>query len=251
MPAFPVETSRGLPALPVLSVEEALDESALLHSGASLEEVAAIRRCAAWTTTFPLQRVKKGRRVEAICPMLAPALSARGIVFSSLLLGEREPELERLDEVLRDAAEVFENEVTCADPRLRCLVLVLPGVRGARLLEATDPARGIKNELLRRGILVGEFFPTCPFATTFNPRLFALRSPAPMYVLRTFPESDWRFICQIPSWQRTYRDRFGEPPEKLRHLGGPLWRLKQKFAWRIDALKRRLFPVPEETETTG
>lgn len=251
MPTFPVETSPGVSALPVLSVEEALDEPTLLHSGASLEEVSAIRQCAAWTTTFPLQRVRKRRRVEAICPMLAPSLMARGLVFSSLSMGEREPDLDRLDEVLREAADVFDRKIDCVDSRLKCLVLILPGVRGARLLEATTPERSIKNELLRRGILVGEFFPTCPFATTFNPRLFALRSPAPMYVLRTFLESDWRFICQIPSWQKTYRERFGEPPEKLRHLGGPLWRLKQKLVWRIDALKRRFLLRKEETGLPG
>lgn len=214
----------------------------MFREGLSIEEAEDMRRCAAWTTTYPLQRVKKRRRVEAICPMLAPSLTSRGLVFAHVSMGEREPSLERLDDLLSEAADRFENEVTCPDPRLRCLVVVIPDVRGGCLLEATDPRRGIKNELLRSGILVGEFFPSCPFATTFNPRLFALRSPSPMYVLRSFIESDWRFICQIPEWQQTYRDRFGEPPAKLRHLGGPIWRLKQKVGWRIDALWRHLAP---------
>jgi hypothetical protein len=233
--------------LPLLDVAGALDESAWLARGVSREDCELIRRCVAWTTTYPLQRVRKRRRVEAICPMLAPALSAGGMVFSVASGEGREPSLERLDELLREAAEVFETRVPCDDPRLRCLVLILPGVRGGRLLEATDPARGIKNELLRRGILAGEFFPTCPFATTFNPRLFALRSPAPMYVLRTFLESDWRFICQIPAWQQTYRERFGEPPARMRHLGGRWWRLKQKVLWRIHALNGRFRPDPGST----
>jgi len=235
--------------LKLLTVERALDETGLLREGFSLEDAAALSKCARWTTTYPLQRVKKRRRVEAICPMMAPALAARGVSFTLAPMDERETPLERLDDLLRQAARLFETRMVCDDPRLRCLVVVVPGVRGGRLLEATTPDREIKNELLGRGILVGEFFPSCPFATTFNPRLFALRSPAPMYVLRSFMESDWRFICQIPAWQRTYRARFGEPPAKLRHLGGPIWRLKQKIGWRVDAVRQRLFPrSPEPIE---
>jgi hypothetical protein len=246
MPSLSSPPFRDSLGMTLLSVNCALDEAAMFREGLSIEEAEDMRRCAAWTTTYPLQRVKKRRRVEAICPMLAPSLTSRGLVFAHVSMGGREPSLERLDDLLREAADRFENEVTCPDPRLRCLVVVIPDVRGGRLLEATDPRRGIKNELLRRGILVGEFFPSCPFATTFNPRLFALRSPSPMYVLRSFIESDWRFICQIPEWQQTYRDRFGEPPAKLRHLGGPLWRLKQKIGWRIDALRRRFAPGSSE-----
>lgn len=231
---------------PLFSVEEALDGEGLMCSGLDPEVAGAVTDCARWTATYPLQRVKKRHREEAICPMMAPALAARSVYFSARRVSDRELPLESLDTILREAAVVFEEKIVSRDPRLRCLVLVLPGVRGGRLLEATDPARAIKNELLQRGILVGEFFPGCPFATTFNPRLFALRSPAPMYVLRSFIESDWRFICQVPAWQRTYRARFGEPPEKLRHLGGPLWRLRQKISWRIEAVKKRVLPSPAD-----
>lgn len=226
----------------LLTVSVALDEAGLIRSGMAPTRAAAVSRCAHWSTTYPLKRVKKHRRVEAICPMVAPALAAGSLYFAAADVSEREVPLEELDHLLREGATVFEDHVITGDPRLRCLVLVLPGAKGSRLLEATAPSRGIKNELLKRGILVGEFFPGCPFATTFNPRLFALRSPAPMYVFRSFIESDWRFICQIPEWQRTYRERFGEPPAKLRHLGSSFWRLKQKIGWRVDALKRRLFP---------
>jgi hypothetical protein len=187
-----------------------------MHLGLDPESAGAVTDCARWTTTYPLQKVKKRHREEAICPMMAPALAARSVYFSVKRVSDRELPLESLDTILREAAAVFEEKIVSPDPRLRCLVLVVPGVRGGRLLEATDPAREIKNELLRRGILVGEFFPGCPFATTFNPRLFALRSPAPMYVLRSFVESDWRFICQIPC--------------VAAHLPGTLWRAAGKTA---------------------
>lgn len=223
---------------PAIQPERAVLPSAWRDLGASQEDAEKIARCAVWTTTFPLQKVRKRKRVEAICPMVGPSLADRSLVFSAFSMGTPEPSDEALDRVLREAADLFEGAIDASDPRLRCLVLILPDIRGGRLLEATDPSREIKNELLRRGILVGEFFPSCPFATTFNRRLYALRSPAPMYVLRTFIESDWRFICQVDAWKETYRARFGEPPAHLRHLGGPLWLLGQKFVWRWDAFAK-------------
>lgn len=220
---------------------EVCDRQRLLEMGLSAEATGKVADCAAWTMTYPLKRVKKHRRVEAICPMVAPSLAADGMRYAIASVGEREPALESLDNLLMKAADSFDG-IETDDPRLRCLVVVAPEVKGSRLLDATRPDRKIKNQLLRRGILVGEFFPSCPFATTFNPRLFALRSPAPMYVLRTFLESDWRFICQIPEWQKTYRERFGDPPRKLKHLGGPVWRLRQKIGWRVNAVLGRIFP---------
>lgn len=224
-----------------LTPVEVCDRQRLLEMGLSAESTGKVADCAAWTMTYPLKRVKKHRRVEAICPMVAPSLAADGMRYSVASVGGREPALDRLDGLLIEAADSF-DQIETDDERLRCLVVVVPEVKGSRLLEATRPDRDIKNRLLQRGILVGEFFPSCPFATTFNPRLFALRSPAPMYVLRTFLESDWRFVCQIPQWQKTYRERFGDPPRKLKHLGGPVWRLRQKIGWRADAVLRRLFP---------
>ncbi|MDF1824941.1 MAG: hypothetical protein P1U68_09885 [Verrucomicrobiales bacterium] len=237
-----------LPVTSLLSLRDAGDHRNWLAEGVSTGVADTIVACVDWAATYPVHKVRKHRRVEAICPMVAPSIADRSFYFAGAFPETREPALTALDEILWSAADRFESEIDASDPRLRCLTLVLPGVRGARLLEATDPSRGIKRDLLRRGILVGEFFPSCPFATTFNPRLFALRSPAPMYVFRTFLESDWRFICQVPAWQTVYRERFGEPPRKLRHLGGRGWRLKQKLKWRVDALKNRLAPAkPEES----
>jgi hypothetical protein len=232
---------------PFYLVDEATDMANWLREGAPAEAAQKIVDCVEWTSSYPLRRVKKHRRIEAICPMVGPSLADQSLYFAAAFLSSREPSLEELDEVLRCSADRFDREIIASDPRLRCLTLVLPGVRGARLLEATEPERSIKGELLKRGILVGEFFPSCPFATTFNPGLFALRSPAPMYVFRTFLESDWRFLCRIPAWQKIYRERFGDPPRHLRHLGGRAWRLKQKVKWRVDALFNRITPAKSES----
>lgn len=218
---------------------EARDVGSLRESGLDASQIKALSSCAAWTETYPVQRVKKHRRrVEAICPMVGPSIAADAMHFTVDQVGT-DASLEAIDALLLRRAETFARIKTDADPRLRCLVVVIPDVQGQRLLDATSPERTLKNELLRKGILVGEFFPTCPFATTFNPQLLALRSPAPMFVLRPFLDSDWRFICRVPDWQETYRERFGDPPDHLRHLGGFWWRMAEKIRWRLGRLTRR------------
>ena len=223
-------------------IEEARSSTTWLGEGFSPVDSEKIAECADWTAIYPQQRVKKYRRFEPLCPMVAPSISANGMYVAAVDLEEREPALSDLDGLLMKAGVSFTESIQIEDPRLKCLILMLPGVKGQRLLDATDPGRNVKNDLLKQGVLVGEFFPTCPFATTFNPRLFALRSPVPMYVLRSFIETDWRFICQVPEWQKTYRERFGDPPPKLRHIGGFWWRMRQKLFWKWDALANRLLP---------
>lgn len=100
-------------------VDRARHAEYLLREGVSPAETDAMSRCAEWTSTFPLQRVRKGRRIEAICPMVGPSIADRSMHISSVVLGEREPALEKLDEVLRRAADVFEEEIAASDPRLR------------------------------------------------------------------------------------------------------------------------------------
>ncbi|MEM9015597.1 MAG: DUF6875 domain-containing protein [Verrucomicrobiota bacterium] len=241
MPVVPEESTTRLDLLPdPVALSDAADSSVWVERGLSPEAAEKTARCAEWSSTFPRQRVQKRGRREAICPMVEPSIRDRAIWVSALELGLREPSLGELDRILRAAADQFETQVTASDAKLRCLIVVLPGVRGARLLEATDPVRGIKRELLKRGILAGEFFPSCPFATTFNPRLFALRSPGPMYVLRSFIETDWKFICKVPAWQFLYRERFGAPPRSQARYGGWWWRQQERLRWRWEAVLNRL-----------
>ena len=137
-------------------------------------------------------------------------------------------DLESMDELMRRQVDAFLRMESNVDPRLRCLIVVIPNLEGCKLLEATDSARPIRNEFLNQGVFVGEFFPSHSFAATFHPKLQALWSPAPMLVLRPFLESDWRSVSRVPEWRATYRSLFGEPPAYLHSLG----KFRQRLRWR-------------------
>jgi len=219
----------------ILGIEPGLDRSTVRAAGYGEDAASALVSCAEWVATFPVRRVRKKSRLEAICPFVQPSIDAGRMKIVAEELFDPES-LRSFDNLLRRNAIRFRDLTNGGDPMLACLVVVVPGVRGSRLLEATHPGRPIKNELMREGIMVGEFFPSCPFATTFNPKLFALRSPAPMYVLRGFIESDWRFIAKVPEWQKTYRERFGNPGGRMARIGGTWWRWKERVRWRWRAM---------------
>ncbi|MFT5465552.1 MAG: hypothetical protein ACI8UO_000647 [Verrucomicrobiales bacterium] len=180
----------------------------------------AIRATNEWVTKFITKRVNKQGSREAICPFVEPSIKKKAI-FYAIAQPDEPNEIDSIDQELRRFANVFHALEPKEMPAsiVKSVVAIYPETRGPLLLEATDPKRDLKGDLLEAGILAGEFFSTCPFATTFNPKLFALRSPHPMYVLRSFIDTDWRFIAQVERWRDIYHDRFGDPPEGLASIG--------------------------------
>ena len=186
----------------------------------SARELEAVTNTHDWIASFIAKKVNKHGRREAICPFVEPSFE-KNAMFYSIAEPEEVNDIESIDTELRRQAEIFHalEPTQMPDAMVKALVAIYPETRGPLLLDATAPDRDLKADLLEDGIMVGEFFSTCPFATSFNPKLFALRSPHPMYALRTFIEGDWRFIAQVERWRDIYRDRFGEPPEYLEHIG--------------------------------
>lgn len=197
----------------------------------------AIEETHEWMASFITKKVNKLGRREAICPFVEPSFQKKAMFYSIAQLDEPDG-IDSIDAELRHQAEIFHalEPKKMPDAMVKALVAIYPDTRGPQLLEATDPERDVKGDLLEDGILVGEFFSTCPFATSFNPKLFALRSPHPMYVLRTFIETDWRFISNVERWRDIYHDRFGDPPEFLEHHGSLRGRVIEKVRTIRDRL---------------
>ncbi len=200
------------------------------------DEREALIKTRDWVSTFPTRRVNKHGRMEAICPFVEPAIQ-RDTMFFSIARPESPNSIDSIDQELRHFTKIFNalEPKTMPSALTKAVIAIFPETKGQLLLDATDPGRDLKGDLMEAGVLVGEFFPSCPFATSFDPKLFALRSPVPMYVVRTFIETDWRFIAQVERWREIYRATFGEPPRDLQHLGTLRGRVMEK----LNSLKRR------------
>lgn len=219
----------------VLFLSQDCDDPMKLDQLAAVEREALVK-CRDWVVDFPTRKVVKQGRKEAICPFVEPAIQRDTMHFSIARLSAPD-NIDAIDEELRSFADLF-NEMeprTMPAAMTKTIVAIFPETKGQLLLDATDGSRALKGDLLEAGIMVGEFFPTCPFASSFDPKLFALRSPVPMYVLRSFIETDWRFIAQVESWREIYRERFGEPPRDLQHLGT----LRGRVLAKLDKLRSR------------
>tara|TARA_R110002096_G_scaffold159011_6_gene324639 strand:+ start:6231 stop:6935 length:705 start_codon:yes stop_codon:yes gene_type:complete len=222
-------------AEPLLFLPNDCDDPMKLDLLSTVEREALVK-IRDWVADFPTRKVVKFGRTEAICPFVEPAIQRETMHFALAQLAAPN-NIGAIDGELRRFARIFNELEPMEMPAAmtKTVVAIFPETTGQLLLDATDASRDLKGDMLESGILVGEFFPTCPFASTFDPKLFALRSPVPMYVLRSFIETDWRFIAQVERWRGIYRERFGEPPRDLQHLGT----LRGRVLAKLGKLRKR------------
>lgn len=158
-----------------------------------------------WMREFITRPHPQLGRKGAVCPYVKPAMNQRKIWVGVLETGSSEV---LLGSNLLACASALERLMARGKARepLDSLVLVLPDL-------PDDPARmeplhqALKTQLLARGLMLGQFYPSCPVGGTYNADFRPLRAPAPMFVLRALIESDWRFVAGHPEWERLYHAR--------------------------------------------
>lgn len=215
---------------------------AQLREGAGLSDTdrEALGRAQGWIEDVIMGVVDKGRKTEAICPMVGPSMEA-GVYF--LAVGHPEPadDLAAIRHEVHRYGEIFARMAPHEGPiaQVRCLVLVLPETPPERILPAVDPTKSeLETELLEAGTMVGEFYEDCPFPATWDRGYFPLQSPIPFYVFRPFIKTDWSLVHTVPAWRAIYKARFGEP------VGGDQHQFPSVLFWlagRVIARVRRFF----------
>src|SRR5262249_35962536 len=146
---------------------------------------------------FITKKVKKQRgKVEPVCPFVPPALDQQ-LLFLSVAKPARHDSIEAIFRELKLYQEIFQSLGPKKLPMslLRSVVVIFPETPGHLILATVDPKQTrLKTELLENDIMIGEFFPTCPLPASWDSTFFPLQSPIPFYALRSFIETDWRFV---------------------------------------------------------
>jgi uncharacterized protein DUF6875 len=186
----------------------------------STEDLKILRTVEPWIRAFMAKEVRKVHgKVEPVCPFVPPALD-RQLLFLSVAKPVESDSTEAVYREMKLYQEIFQSFGLRKSPMsvLKSLVVIFPETSGHVILAAVDPKQTpLKTELLQNDIMIGEFFPTCPLHASWDPSFFPLQSPVPFYALRSFIETDWRFIHSEREWRRIYKSRFGEPPEGDQH----------------------------------
>lgn len=119
-----------------------------------------------------------------------------------------------VDDILRSLRKEFlSTEPTKGpDAAFRSVVAVFHGLsreNAAAFVVATHER--LKPEFLDSGLMLGEFYPTCPKAGLRNSEFRPLRSPVPLLVIRPMVEPDIEFLLDrdefVGAYLRTHRGR--------------------------------------------
>jgi hypothetical protein len=66
----------------------------------------------------------------------------------------------------------------------------------------------LKREVIRKGRMIGQFYPGCTEPGLHNPDFRPLESPYPLLVLRPMQLTDLQFLTAVPEFLQAYCDYF-------------------------------------------
>lgn len=94
--------------------------------------------------------------------------------------------------------------------RQRSVVVVLPAVPDERQLVLNDVHTGFKDEVVRAGAMIGQFYERCPERAVRNPEFPVSTGPVPCFAIRHMAPHDVLFLHDQPDWFADYHRRFAE-----------------------------------------
>lgn len=176
----------------------------------SASEVGHAHRVLTWLRTYVSAPHRELGRSGPICPFVPLSLKTDSVQFvvHSEIDGRNVPEL---IELLRAYMTEF-AATTPASPqelRHRSLLVVVPNVR-EEFLESLDAAqREIKHEMVRNGLMIGQFHARCPDTAVRNPDFRVSIGPVPCFAIRHMAPHDILFLHHDRNWFAEYVRRFG------------------------------------------
>ncbi len=167
-----------------------------------------------WTREFIMLPHPNLGRTGSVCPFVQPSIK-EGLLFLSACHLEDPTDMQEIYRKIYRYRDIFRRiPVTSEDlEKYKAVMIVFPDMTDAMAVQFMEPLhQRIKTELLQDGLLIGQFYPSCPVPGTWNPFFYPLQSPLPMLVIRNLIETDWRFLEGNPSWEKAYHTYF------LQHL---------------------------------
>jgi heptaprenyl diphosphate synthase len=195
--------------------------SASQHVLPSHERVVATVRD--WLTDYISQPSNLIGRTGPVCPFVSPSRRAGSLEILVRPVGA-DPGLARVSDLLRAGLEEFHQiRWKGSNPALRSLVIVLPDLdeNGCQVLD--DAHRAIKPIAVARGMMIGQFHPTCTEPAARNAEFPVSRAPVPLVAIRAMALHDVLFLHGREDWFTEYHRRFAGHHEPGRKAIEPLF----------------------------
>lgn len=166
-------------------------------------------------------------RTGAVCPFVMPSRRAATLVVRSCEWTAWRPAgaesgLARMLALIEEIVDHFERiEWAATNAMLHALLVVMPDLPHQDWHLIDDAHRQVKDEIVARGLMIGQFHPECLEPAARNPVFPVNRSPVPAFAIRNLALHDVLFLNSNRQWFEHYRAHFG--PRYTGHVD-PLFR---------------------------
>ncbi|MFF5209074.1 DUF6875 domain-containing protein [Streptosporangium sp. NPDC000396] len=175
----------------------------------SANEVVHAGRILTWLHTYISEPHTELGRGGPICPFVPASLKTDALAFvvHSEIDGESPEALsDLLLTHMKDFAAAAPN--SAHELRRRSLMIIVPNVKEERLHVLDSVQREVKNEMVRNGMMLGQFHLRCPDTAVRNPGFQVSIAPLPCFAIRHMAPHDILFLHDDRDWFAEYRRRF-------------------------------------------
>lgn len=181
-----------------------------------------------WIAQFVMKPHEQLGREGAVCPFIQPSLKSDAFLLDNWTV-EPAATIDDLVASVNFLADTFEaHQWESRNRTLHTMVVVLDGLAPERFHILDDVHALAKPGLVKRGLMLAQFYPDCDERAVRNPDLRIARSPVPMLAMRRMALHDVLFLDSDPEWFAAYEKRFA-----IRYQRGsvPDPAFKEAFAW--------------------
>lgn len=170
----------------------------------------ALEAARVWVREYLCEPHESIGRTGAVCPFVEPSLRADCLEIEEWPVEQDAGLREVVAVIERMVLRFGEIEWASANATLHALVVVLPDLVGERARLLDEAHAKLKPQLVRRGLMLGQFHAECDEPAARNPEFPVSRSPVPLLALRHVAFHDILFLDSDPGWFTHYAGRYGK-----------------------------------------
>lgn len=171
-----------------------------------------------------------------VCPFIRQTTNHHAL-WAAVVHGGDELSVEDLSAAVLDAHELYDRlRAGESDDRRLTAVTIFPGLTRTDRIDAVH--RRHKTEVVRDGLMLGQFYPGCRVPGLWNAAFHPLDAPLPMLVIRPMMTTDYPFLVARTDWLYAYFGKIApQLPRALRRSIAERMRVPEADADAITALR--------------
>lgn len=175
----------------------------------------ALQRVVSWAREFLCHPHATLGRDGDVCPYTRPSIDA-GLFYLTVWRASGAAVGAELRAAMRAARRFWEELAPTSGPQVlfKTVLVVLPGLDDRpALIDAVQ--RELSLEFTRDGLMVGEFYPSCPVTGLHDQEFRPMQSPIPLLAIRRMVLGDLPFVCGVDAKLDSYFRLFGESARRM------------------------------------